>query len=315
MLLDGDFFLSRVMHIGEFREMRNSEGEETGGVYGLFQTMKTALNRFPGTRKVIVVWDTGRSVRRLALWPEYKANRKSDDPEYLRYKTEFERQKQVCQSILPAFGCRVALLPCAEGDDILGWYARKCPEEKVVVTEDKDLLQLVDVTTAVYQPIKDNFVTLGNFRKVAGSVKPLFIVRKAIEGDSSDNIPGVPKMGKTCTDRLMKVMHDLLAQGRCATGRELLVESCKVQKKVDTRNRARYESVILHLDDVTRNMKLMDVRKEALTEAEEKSLRAVLDSGSAVFREMEALGFFERMEFKSFIEAWGHFSSPFRRLS
>lgn len=303
------------MHIPEFQNMVSDNGEPSGGSYGMLQTILTSLNRFPGITKCVIVWDTGRSARRMALCPTYKANRKSDDPEYVKYKGLFEQQKMLCQAVLPAFGTRNAMIPCAEGDDILGWFARKLEEDLVVITEDKDLLQLVNKRTAVFQPIKEKFVSLGNFREVADCAKPLFLVRKAIVGDASDNIEGVKGMGPTCTKRLMDVACDYLAQRKANTGRDLLRLAVQTLVETDKRNRNRYTKVLENTDLVSRNMKLMDVRLEDFTEAEEATLMRSLDSGAGCFDEREALGFLQRMSFKTFIDDWTRFSAPFRRLS
>lgn len=314
--VDGDFFLSRVLHIPDFVNMISDRGEPSGGAYGMLQTLLTTLKRFPGIKKCIVCWDTGRSARRMTLLPEYKANRKREgDEEYAKYKLFYEQQKTLCQAMLPAFGTRVAMIPCAEGDDILGWFARNLEEDLVICTEDKDLLQLVNKHTAVFQPIKEQFVSLGNFSQVAGCVKPLFLVRKAIMGDVSDNIDGVKSMGATCTKRLMEVATDYLAQRRANTGRDLLRLAVESLVQTDTRNRKRYLRVLENQDLVSRNMKLMDVKLEVFSEAEELTLRHSLDSGAGQFDEREALGFLERMSFKKFIDTWGSFSRPFRRLS
>jgi len=318
LIVDGDYFLHRVMHVPDLANMHNSKGDRTGGVFGMLQTLYETLKRFPGVRKCIVAFDTGHSARRLALFPEYKANRKvvkeGREAEEAERKQIFKYQKDVCMSALPYFGCRLAALPCKEGDDILGWYARTLKEDLVIATEDKDLLQLVSRNVGVWQPIKGNFVSIENFREIAGCVKPLFLVRKAILGDPSDNIDGVKGAGKTTVDRLMATATDFLVQRRANTGRELLALACASQASTDTRNRKRYAEIAESNDAIVRNMRLMDVRIEDFTAEEEQKLHATLDSGAGIFQEMNAMGFLDEMEFRQLKTVWDQFSRPFRLL-
>jgi 5'-3' exonuclease len=318
MVVDGDYFLHRVMHVPDIANMHDGNGRRTGGVYGMLQTLHEALKKFPGVRKCIVVFDTGHSARRLELFPEYKANRKivkeGKEEEEANRKEVFQLQKDLCMGALPFFGCRLSVLPCKEGDDLLGWYARTLKEDLVIATEDKDLLQLVNRHVSVWQPIKGNFVSIHNFSEIAGVCKPLFLVRKAIIGDPSDNIEGVKGAGKVTVDRLMKVATDYLVQKRANTGSELLRLACETQMGIDTRNRNRYRKIMENGDRIVRNMRLMDVRIEEFTPEEEQKLHETLSSGAGCFKEMEALTFLAEMEFKQFKAVWDQFSRPFRLL-
>jgi DNA polymerase-1 len=318
MVVDGDYFLHRVMHVGDIANMKDSQGRPTGGAFGMLQTLHEALKKFPGVRKLIVVFDTGHSARRLELFPEYKANRKvvkeGKEEEEAARKAVFAIQKDLCMGALPYFGARLAVLPCKEGDDILGWYARTLTEDLVVATEDKDLLQLVNRHVGVYQPIKNRFVSVHNFSQEAKVCKPLFLVRKAIIGDPSDNIDGVKSVGKVTVDRLMATATDYLVQRRANTGQELLRLACETQMQTDTRNRKRYQRIMESSDVIVRNMRLMDVRLETFSDEEEQELHRTLDAGAGVFQEREALGFLSEMEFKQFKAVWAAFSRPFRLL-
>jgi len=317
LLVDGEFYLHRVLHIPEIADLKTSLGEQTGGVYGVLHTLYLSLLKFPAVQKCIVVFDTGHSIRRMELFPEYKANRKpkpGEEEAYALSKIAFQKQKDLLLESLPLFGTRLAVLPCKEGDDILGWYAKECREDLVIATEDKDMLQLINDHVAVFQPIKDNFVSNLNFRTVTGIIKPLFLLRKAIVGDASDNIPGVPTVGATTADRLLKVAEDLTAQRKIRTLQDALVQSVGIQRDVDTRNRKRYDRILESMDVISRNLKLMDIRLEPFSGEEDSELRRVLDSSSGIFQEMKALHFLERMEFKQLTAGWAEFSRPFRSL-
>lgn len=317
LLVDGEFFLHRVMHIPEIAEMRSSDGKLTGGIYGMISSISTTLLKFPGIRRCIVVFDSGRSQRRMTIWPDYKGNRKpkaGEEEEHEQFKTAFLSQKDVLIPALPHFGIRLAILPHKEGDDILGWYAKKQTGDIVIATEDKDSFQLVGPNVAVYRPIKNEFVCLENFRHVTGVVKQLFLLKKALMGDTSDNIPGVPKAGEVTVNRLMEASEHILASKGAFRLRELLVESCKVQMGADSRGKSRYSSVLENLSIVERNLDLMDLRREPFTPEEEALLQAVLASSAGCFDEMSSLKFLHACEFGSFTSNWADFSLPFRVL-
>jgi len=317
LVVDGEFFLHRAMHIPELSELRTSTGILTGGVYGVISAIHTTLLRFPGVRRCVVVFDTGRSVRRLSLFPDYKGNR---DPkpgqmeERELFRKIFTHQKELILPQVQNFGMRLATLPVKEGDDIIGWFAKNSGGDIVIASEDKDLYQLVGQHVAVFRPIRDEFVCLENFRQVTGVARPLFLVRKAIMGDKSDNIPGVPSVAEVTAGRLMEAAEHLLAQRQIGRLQDLIVESCKIQMGADSRNRNRYASVLQGLETVSRNLDLMDLRREPFTPGEELSLRMVLDSSVGCFNEMEALKFLHVCEFRSFTETWADFSKPFRVL-
>jgi len=253
----------------------------------------------------------------MTLWPDYKGNRKPKPGEEAaaeQFRAAFLSQKDVLIPAIPSFGIRLAILPHKEGDDILGWYARKQGGDIVIATEDKDSFQLVHKNVAVYRPIRDQFVCLENFKAEVGVPKPLFLLKKALIGDTSDNIPGVPKAGEVTVDRLMEAAEYILANQGAVRLRDLLVESCKVQMEADSRGRKRYSSVMENLSIVERNLDLMDLRKEPFTPEEEVSLQQVLESSAGCFNEMESLKFLHRCEFQSFTNTWADFSRPFRVL-
>lgn len=317
LVVDGEFFLHRAMHVPELSELRTSTGVMTGGVYGVISAIHTTLLRFPAVRRCIAVFDTGRSARRLALFPDYKGNRSpkpGQEEEREMFRKIFDHQKNLLLPNVASFGMRLATLPVKEGDDIIGWFAKNAGGDVVIASEDKDLYQLVSQHVAVFRPIRDEFVCHENFKTAVGVARPLFLVKKAICGDKSDNIPGVPKVADTTAGRIMEAAEHLLAQRQIGRLQELITESCKIQMEADSRNRGRYASVLQNLDIVSKNLDLMDLRREPFTQAEELSLRMVLDSSLGCFNETEALRFLHLCEFRSFTETWADFSKPFRML-
>jgi 5'-3' exonuclease len=315
--VDGEFYLHRILHVPEIANMKTASGMCTGGLYGVLTTIHTTLCRFPGVRRCIVVFDSGHSARRLSILPEYKRNREPTPDklaEYTEYRARLVDQKERLIRILPSMGVRLAILPCKEGDDILGWMSKNVPGLLVLASEDKDMLQLVSDNVAVYRPIKNEFVTVENFQAATGVPRSLFLLRKAIGGDQSDNIAGVPKAGEVTINRLMETVAHIVAQRKAEKLSQAVVDACDIQMGVDTRGKARYQSIKDNLSIVSRNLDLMDLRREPFTPSEEDALRLVLDSGSALFEEAHIRKTFQELEFQSLLAIWEDFSRPFRGL-
>lgn len=297
--------------------MKTSSGACTGGIWGVLTTIQTTLSTFPGCRRCLVVFDSGHSQRRLSVFPEYKKNREPPPEkaeEHSRYRSLLETQKIALLRIIPSLGLRLVTLPSKEGDDILGWLSEHAGGSIVIASEDKDMFQLVGPNVAVYRPIRKEFVTTENFRDMAKVPRKLFLLRKAILGDPSDNIDGVPKAGEVTADKLMETVEYLIQERKSTRLSEALTEACQIQAGADSRGKKRYESVLQNLPLVARNLDLMDLRREPFTDVEEAHLRTTLDSGASVFEEQEVLRTFKECEFASLLDTWADFSRPFRVL-
>ena len=82
-----------------------------------------------------------------------------------------------------------------EADDLMAWLSTHLPGKNVIITTDKDLLQTISADTRIYSPIKKKEVTLQNFEEYTGVSKEQYLNYRAITGDKSDNIPGIPRYG------------------------------------------------------------------------------------------------------------------------
>jgi DNA polymerase-1 len=180
-----------------------SRGEPTAGTYG-FTSILLALLEKEKPRYLAVAFDTGRTFRD-DLFPAYKATR-AKMPEDLR--PQIDRIREVVR----AFGIPILEAEGFEADDVLGTIARQAAHEGVetlILSGDRDLLQLVDDRVSVRLPgrsLSDSAdYDEARFRREWGFAPPKLIDYKALVGDKSDNIPGVPGVGeKTATELLRK---------------------------------------------------------------------------------------------------------------
>lgn len=199
VLIDGHSILNRAFY--GVPDLTNSEGLHTNAVYGFLNIMFKILEEEKADH-LAVAFDLKEPTFRHEMYDDYKGTRKPM-PE------ELHQQVQVMKDVLTAMGVPIMTLPGFEADDILGTVAKKSQARGInvsVVSGDRDLLQLADEHIKIRIPktsragteIKDYYP---EDVKREYQVTPVeFIDVKALMGDSSDNIPGVPSIGeKTAT--------------------------------------------------------------------------------------------------------------------
>lgn len=190
--------------------LSTKEGIPTGGVYG-FTAMALELIKKLQPDYVCVAWDKPKTNirKRLEMYPKYKAGRKAPPP-------DFYTQIPLLHELLEAFGWPLYELDDYEADDIMGAFAVQAAKkdvETMLITSDLDALQLVNSHTHVYA-LKKGFTNIEKFNPESFTAKyglePVqFLDLKALKGDSSDNIPGVPGVGEKTAIDLLKTYQTL----------------------------------------------------------------------------------------------------------
>lgn len=202
VLIDGHSIINRAFY--GVPELMNSEGLHTNAVYGFLNIMFKILEEEKADH-LAVAFDRKEPTFRHKLYEAYKGTRKPM-PE------ELHEQVDLAKEVLAAMGIPVLTMAGFEADDILGTVAKKNAANGVevcVVSGDRDLLQLADTHIKIRIPrtsrgtteIKDYYP---EDVKLEYQVTPEeFIDVKALMGDSSDNIPGVPSIGEKTATRLI----------------------------------------------------------------------------------------------------------------
>lgn len=204
VVIDGKSVFYRGYYAMPNLSMR--DGTPTGGVYG-FAALSLEVIKNLKPDYVAVAWDKPKTNirRRKEIYPDYKAGRKPAPP-------DFYAQVPILHELLEAFGWPLYEFDDYEADDIMGALseqANKKGVETVLITSDLDMLQLIDDDTHVYA-LKKGFsqieqFNLASFEEKYGLKQSQFLDLKSLQGDSSDNIPGVPGVGaKTATTLLQK---------------------------------------------------------------------------------------------------------------
>ena len=202
ILIDGHALVHRAHHAMRDPLTVQSTGEVVSGVYGFLNMFLRAIEEWKPTH-CIVTFDVSAPTFRHEAFKEYKAHRPPTPPEL---RDQFGRVKQ----FMEAFNVPVFEMAGFEADDILGTLGSQAEAqhlETLILTGDSDILQLVSPSVRV---LLDSGRQRANAYDIAGvqeryeGLGPEYVAEiKALEGDKSDNIPGVPRVGKKTAIKLL----------------------------------------------------------------------------------------------------------------
>lgn len=252
---------------------RNS-GHPIGGIIGMMKTLQSAVNKFSPDR-IYVCWDgKGSSKKRRETNEGYKEGRA---PIRLNRESglseEEERQNRMYQQIrtidfMNNMPIAQIMIEGIEADDVISELHKIHKEdEKIIISSDKDFLQLLDDKTLLDRPAQKDQFTLESAVETFGIHPVNFALARAMVGDNSDNLPGIKGVGlKTVANRF-----PFLLEEKSFTIDEV-VEHC--QQPENTQKV--YESVLLGKELITQNYQMMQLYVPLLTaEAREVILNAV----------------------------------------
>lgn len=193
MLIDGSSLIFRAFFA--LPNLSNNDGVMTNGVYGFLTMYRNAFDKYKPDY-VLVAFDRSSKTFRNDEYKDYKANR-DKTPNELSY------QFGILKDVLDSMGVKYTDLDGFEADDIVGTYARMAKEagdEAVLITGDRDYLQLVDDNVLVYltkKGVSDTVeYTVDKIKEEYGITPKQLIDVKGLMGDKSDNIPGVDGIGE-----------------------------------------------------------------------------------------------------------------------
>ena len=201
LLIDGNSMLFRAYYGTKYRgSMTSSSGVATNAVYG-FSTMLTKALEMMTPTHILIAFDTSKKTFRHEMYEAYKGTRSELDPDLV---TQFK----LVREFLDAYPIQRIELEGYEADDIIGTIAAKHPNDEVIVlTSDRDMLQLIDTHTHIYlmkKGLTEIAVMDLDALKAELNIRPSQIIDlKAFMGDASDNIPGVPSIGEKTALKLL----------------------------------------------------------------------------------------------------------------
>ncbi len=237
ILVDGSSYLYRAFHA--LPPLTNSAGEPTGAIYGVVNMLRRLLKDYEPSH-IAVVFDAPGKTFRDALFEEYKANRPSM-PDDLR------TQVRPLKDLVRAMGLPLLEVEGVEADDVIGTLARRAEADGwdvVISTGDKDMAQLVTDRITLINTMTGKTLDVAGVGEKFGVPPERIIDYLALVGDTSDNIPGIPKVGPKTAAKWLGQFGDL----------DSLVEQAEeISGKVG-------ESLRAHLDKLPLSRQLATIR-------------------------------------------------------
>ena len=188
VLVDGSSYLYRAFHA--LPPLTTSRGEPTGAVYGVINMLRSLITEYR-PRYIAVVFDARGKTFRDDLFAEYKANRPP-------MQDELAVQVEPLHALVQALGLPLLQVPGVEADDVIGTLARQAAAEGIetlISTGDKDMAQLVGPHVTLVNTMSRSVLDREGVIDKFGVPPERIVELLALMGDSSDNIPGIPKVG------------------------------------------------------------------------------------------------------------------------
>ena len=252
LLVDGSSYLYRAFHVPNLQRLTNSQGEPTGAVFGVINMLRSLLAEYD-PELIAVVFDARGKTFRHELYTDYKANRPS-------MPDELAAQVEPLHALVRAMGLPLLQVEGVEADDVIGTLAAQASAagmDTVISTGDKDMAQLVDEHVTLVNTMSNTTLDAAGVKDKFGVTPAQIVDFLALTGDTSDNIPGVPKCGpKTAAKWLNE--HGSLD--------ELVTHADAVKGKVGEHLRASLEQLPL-------SRELTAIRQDVALEATPDSLR------------------------------------------
>lgn len=197
LLLDSNSLMHRAYHA--LPNLKSSKGLYTGAIYGFLSILLRLIKEQKPTH-IAAAFDLHGPTFRHEMFKDYKATRKPMDE-------ELRQQVEPLKQLITAMGIKIVSLQGYEGDDILGTLSKRFDDECIIVTGDRDSFQLVSPTTKVFwtkKGVSDIEVYDEERLLQDGFTVSQFIDYKALRGDTSDNVPGIPGVGEKTAKQLLE---------------------------------------------------------------------------------------------------------------
>ena len=206
VLVDGSGFIFRAYHA--MPPLTRSDGTPTGAVAGFCNMLDKLIEsaRDDGVvSHLAVVFDSARETFRNEIYPDYKAHR-PPPPE------DLVPQFEIIREATRAFNVPALEMAGYEADDVIATLVRRARAvgaEVVIVSSDKDLMQLVGDGVTMFDPIRERSIGVAEVEEKFGVGPDRVVDVQALAGDSSDNVPGVPGIGVKTAAQLIAKYGDL----------------------------------------------------------------------------------------------------------
>ena len=256
--------------------MMDANGNPIGGVIGTIRSVKNLIRDLRPWR-VIFAWDgKGGSLKRRNIYKEYKAGRQPrvnrtyefEGPEDSRRNLVYQYEK--LREYLRLLGVTQIEVDGAEADDLIALLCQHHvpSERKVIVSSDRDMLQLVGPETIVYSPSMKQYYYSQTVLAKTGVLAENYIFMKAICGDKSDNVKGVRGVGPKTVLKLFPFLAE----------REVALSDVIDYACAHRAENAKFAAVCDSVDVVTQNVALMQLSTPVISPEAIRGIQAELDA-------------------------------------
>ena len=278
VLIDGSSYLYRAYHATARAGMSNSQGQATGAVRTIINMIQKLQQDHPA-QYFAVIFDAKGKTFRHQMYADYKANR-PPMPDDLRSQVDYVHK------IIHALGIPLISESGVEADDVIGTLAKQGEAQGMdvlVSTGDKDMAQLVSEKVLLIDTMKDVVYNAAGVKEKFGIAPGQIIDYLALMGDSSDNIPGVPKCGPKTAVKWLTEYETL---------DNLLVNKEKIGGKVG--------------ENLRDSVELLDMSKQLATIHSDLELNVEIDQLIVNEPDQETLvGLYQELEFNSWLQQMG----------
>jgi len=293
----------------------STNGAPIGGLKGTIKILQKLI-RESNPDKVVVCWDgAGGSRKRRSLKKDYKAGRKpirlnrsvrtlSENEEM---ENKFWQQGRLIEYI-NSMPIAQLMYEDIEADDLIA-FIKAMPQykdwQKVIISSDKDFFQLLDENTILHRPVQKEFLNkLAVLEKF--EIHPNnFAIARAIAGDKSDNLPGIPGAGLTT----VKNRFPFLKEEKHYTLKDI-VDYCK--KNLDSKVKI-YERILENEDVLKLNYKMMQLYTPSLSANTKRSIKTIVLEADNSFNKTEILKLMIQDGFGEF--NWSELSQKLNKIS
>ena len=258
ILIDGSGYIFRAFY--GLPPMTNQDGVPVNAVFGFTKMLLKLIDDLKPIYAA-VIFDVARKTFRNEIYEEYKGNR-SDPPE------DLIPQFSIIRNATEAIGLPVVEMEGFEADDLIATYATLAQDMKkkvIIISSDKDLMQLVDDNIILFDPMKQFWINEDKVFEKFGVYPNKVIDVQSLAGDSSDNIPGVPGIGVKTAAELINQFDNL---------DQLLSRAAEIKQN------KRRENLIQFADQARLSRSLVTLKKDVsvISKIEDFKISTLLDT-------------------------------------
>lgn len=287
LIVDLSYFIHRALHVDSIFKLRGPDGQRSGAVFQVLRMISKEMRLNPGYFPILCS-DAGLAPRRVKADPTYKhADERNTQMEVLTeeesdsdYLTQYRTQRNMIIEIMMYAGIPTLRFSQWEGDDLM-YILTKISNNSRILTDDRDLLQLVSDNTDVRRPMADEIITKKSLLEENSYDNVYeFVMNKAIIGDGSDNIPGCCKgIGGGTSINLIKLIN-ILKDEYDKDLSFINIENEEEIKNICKENNIKFRKAMLNfnLERYNINLELVDLNKVEVPDNIMESIYLTIDS-------------------------------------